>query len=300
MTTLTLCYCVHIELLNGDTIGFTDLDDDVVINGITYSAGASIEPTATAQNRGFEIDNAKIQLLVDNPVLTPAMIESGVANESRIKLLLANYVDLSQSYVLLNGFIGEVDMTEGIIDIEINSVTQRLNKPVTRLTSTICPFQFGGEKCGLDLAALNYEADNVPIASFSQSSTNGGRDTLTFTLDMSGITFAVSTELNQGYIQVNTGANRGLRFDIDSYTQNGSQLVITALGRVSEDLTTSDTVYIARGCAKTRQACESYNNVHRFGGFFVGGLWVRGNAGLALVAEAEQDRETYLENFLRT
>ena len=298
MTALTLCYCVRIQLLNGNTIGFTDLDDDLEINGVRYLAGASIEPTATAQNRGFEIDNARIQLLRDNPLLTPEMIVSGVANESRISLLLANYVNQSQAYTLLNGFIGEVDMTEGMIDIEINSVTQRLNKPVTRLTSPICPFEFGGARCGLDLDALGYRASSVPIAGFRNVNSSGSRDELFFTLNMAGITFNISDELRRGFIEVETGANRGLRFDIEDYTVDGDELVITAFGHVSEAITQSDTVTITRGCSKTREACESYSNIPRFGGFFVGGLWVRGDAGLALVAEAESDRESFITSFI--
>jgi len=275
----TLAYFVQINLINGDFIGFSDFNQDLTFNGVTYYATNTTEATASSQNLGLNIDNIRIKLLIDTPDsilgrgITERHLRSGILDDSPVRVFLADYTNPTVGQItILNGFIGESNVSNGYLDIEVNSTTQKLSRGLSRVTSPVCPFEFGGAECALNLPASGLEFANVPVLLVTELP-----DRTNILLNHPGFT----AFFQFGFIEVETGSNRGMRATILDVVNNA----IAINDPLLVPLTTSDTVTIRASCAKTRNACTGYNNILRFGGFFVGGNWNPGIDGITFAGQ---------------
>ena len=274
----TLAYAVKITLINGEVLGLTNIDFEFTVGTDTYNPINAIQPIASAKSLGLDIDNAEITVLVDGNIVTERDIRAGLYYQAEIQIALVDYLSpptsLDTGIQIIRGHAGEVKTDNGTLNLEIVAFTEALNKAVSNTTSATCPYVFGGAQCGLDLLALNLEYQNQAITAVGDN---------TISVNGAGLTNLNPTNFDgKGILILQNGRNQNLQLDIVSITTAG---LITYRGDTAEDIEVGDEVTIRAGCNKTYDECTTYDNRNRFGGFLVGGRWLRGLAGIVFTQQ---------------
>ena len=265
----TEAYFMQIVTKAGRKFGLTSLDHDIVIAGDNYISAGGIEPTASNRQIGGSIDSGNIKVLINNPVLTPEIMRSGVLEDAAVTIVILDWLaatGIDDGIVVISGIVGEISETDTSFSFEILSTSHRLNKGLTYTASPVCPFEFGGVNCGLNLSTTPtvLRRTGIILSAVNTFSPIAGEYT-TLNVDP-GIT-SIPSEFSGGTLTYTSGDNLGLTVRL-LFTDTGFilRVPITYISLPQN----GDTFEIVANCNKTKEACIGYGNFNRFGGFLVG------------------------------
>lgn len=264
----TEAYFMKVETKAGRVFGLTSLDHDIVIAGDPYISAGGIEPTASNRQLGGSIDSGNIKVLINNPVLTPEILRSGVLADASVTISILDWLaatNIDDGIVVIRGIVGEISETDTAFEFEVLSTSHRLNKGLTYSASPLCPFEFGGVNCGLNLSTTS------PILKLTGtviSATDNVGAVGSFTaLNANPSIGNISSLFWGGKLTYTSGENLGLTVRLIS--TNNQQELRVSVTYISLPQA-GDTFEIVANCNKTKEACVGYGNFNRFGGFLVG------------------------------
>ena len=256
------CYVFRIDALNGRQFGFTSLDIPLTIDGLVYEPIGGAESTATTQVTGLEIDNVRLELLLEDDLkLTPRYVYSGALTNARVKVGLVDFTALPDNLdgdaVIFEGSIATADVDDLSINLEVLNTTQKLNKSYEVAINSTCRFEFGGERCKYNLGLSEY-THNVNVTTVTKIPSG-------YNLAL-GNTPLLSNHVG-GTLTFLSGGNQNLKYRIADIAQ--STLSIT--DEVAEDIQIGDLVKVEPGCNKDEGSCRFYDNYENYGGGRQGG-----------------------------
>jgi uncharacterized phage protein (TIGR02218 family) len=262
----TYAYCLKLEKPGGQTRGFTSLDQDIEIAGIVHKSRSAIEASATTTAINLSTDNLEVKSLINNEDITPQQLLSGYYDNALVKMALIDFITVPTTFeegiILLQGRVGRVTLTDSTFVFELRSLSELLNRPVSRKTSPLCHYQFGDSRCGLNLITSGLRFENVAI--------NGTGNDNTLVLNNAGI----DLDFVGGTMLVKTGLNNGIVLEVTGVNQVNQE--VTFKGELAGAFTVGDLVDITAFCKRDRNSCQSYGNYINFGGVPVGGNFVPG------------------------
>ena len=144
--------CWEVIRRDGQRLGFTDHDMDLVFDGLTFKAESGLTARALEQGTGLSVDNSEAMGALSDAALSEADIEAGRYDEAEVVAWLVNWQDVTARQVLFRGHIGEIRRAGGAFQAELRGLSDRLNRPVGRLYQRPCTAVLGDADCGLDLA----------------------------------------------------------------------------------------------------------------------------------------------------
>lgn len=248
LTTLATCWKITRE--DGVEIGFTDYDNELVIDDLEYDSIAGFTPTAIESNSNLSVDNLDIEGQTFPSKITEADLLAGIYDYAEVEIFLVNYEDLSQGkLVQRRGRIGEVTLNKQFFRAEIRGLTQHLSQTIGEVYSASCRAILGDGRCKVNLAAITVSA-TVTEATNRQI----------FTAD----------ELLQdagwfvgGEVIWTGGNNSDARMEVKEFSE--SQVVLALpMGKTIEE---GDTFDIIAGCDKSKETCiAKFSNMINFRG----------------------------------
>ena len=81
----TLCRCWKLQRRDGLIMGFTDHDQDIVLDGLTFLAGTGLSATEATSRLGLAIDGAEISGALADESLTEADLAAGAMTPRILK-----------------------------------------------------------------------------------------------------------------------------------------------------------------------------------------------------------------------
>ncbi|MBF0562135.1 MAG: DUF2163 domain-containing protein [Alphaproteobacteria bacterium] len=151
----TLCTCWKVSRTDGVILGFTEHDQDVVIDGIIYKAATGTTPTAIAASADLAVDNVDVTVVLDDVVITEADLWSGVYDNASVQMLLVNWASPADgSLVLSNGHIGQIRMGGPSATAEVRGLVQAFATNIGDFFSAGCRATLGDVHCRIDLSGL--------------------------------------------------------------------------------------------------------------------------------------------------
>lgn len=206
---LTVATLVTITRQDGTVLAFTDHDQPISYNGISYTA-SRYSPSAIASTADMAVDNLEIQAVVGIDTATESDLLAGLWRGARVRIEQINWADLSMgARILRTGFLGEVTFGRLGLQAELRGLAQLLQKNVGELTSVLCRADLGDTRCGINLAALAVtgsitavQADNRSLTDTSRTEP-GPASPVTITA-ISTAEFAVVTAAGHGKVKGET------------------------------------------------------------------------------------------------
>lgn len=248
----TVAVCWRAVLKSGVVYGFTDASNDLLIDGIVYSASTGHIPSAIQISSRFNVDNMEVRGVIDSAAIVEADLFAGKWDYAFVSIFRVNYLDLTMGAEdLLSGRLGQVSTGRNAFIAEIRGLLQTLQQPVGRAYNASCDATFCDARCKLSEATMT--TTNVPITSLSS-----GRVIIASSLTQPAGYFT------DGKVTIVSGPANGLAMEIKEYSGSGhielheSLAIQPAIGNLMN---------VMRGCDKTLEMCGTYSNTVNFRGF---------------------------------
>lgn len=251
----SLATCWKLTRRDGVILGFTDLDADITLDSVTYSAATGFTPTAIEASSQLNVDNLDIEGMLADATITEADIMAGLYDFAEIEIFMVNYTDLTQGTLKLRrGWLGEVSMHSGQFLAEVRGLTQRLSQHIGELFSASCRATLGDSRCGVTLS--NYTVTgSVTSVTNAQQLVDSSRSESSALFTFGNITFS-------------SGLNNGLSMEIKEhyFTAGIGATFILALP-MPFTIVVGDSYSMTQGCDKTLTTCrDRYSNAINFRG----------------------------------
>ncbi len=261
---LTLAVCVLLTRTDGTQLGFTSVNRDLVIGGVTYGAANSVTTSAINQQAGQTIDNLDVNGILQSDAVTETDIEAGLYDGATVSMFVCNWADLTMgTMTLLNGVIGNITLNDGTYKAELRGLSQLLAQNVCEVTSRTCRVhRLGDTRCTLNVAGT----DPVTGQPYRMPGTLSAISTDGITLTFSGVGQA-SGYFQYGVCHFTSGVLTTQDREIKSHTLTGGQAVIELSEPYASAPALGDAAWLEAGCDRIFGTCVTkFNNAIHFQG----------------------------------
>lgn len=243
-----LCTCWRVSRTDGVVQGFTDADQDLVIDSILYSARGGITRSAIDSNNTVSVDNLEVEGMLDHESISKADLISGKYDNAEVEIFTIDYTNPSGvKQKLRAGWVGEVIIVGSKFVAEIRGLTQAFSQTIGELYSPLCRATFGDFRCKVQLDPIR-----------------------TSILGLRGSDTLVCSGINQpeyywkyGKVRFTSGKSVGVEREIVGSRSD----TITIVCGYDETFAIGDDLLIWRGCDKTfSMCCKEFNNAINFRG----------------------------------
>jgi uncharacterized phage protein (TIGR02218 family) len=249
-TTTVLCW--KVKRRDGLIQGFTEHDNDLNFDGVTYEASSGFTASRMAQSLGLSTDNLNVNGALSSDTINESDLAAGYYDNAEIILYRVNWQNISQRVVLDRGHIGDVSRQETAFSAEFRSITDELNQTTGRLYQRTCDAVLGDSRCGVILASAGFKGNGSVVSV-------DGRN-----LSVSGLSAFSNKFFSHGVLTFTSGANNGLQFEVKIH--DGTKITLWDIPTAT--VVISDTFSITVGCDHTFATCKTkFSNAVNFRGF---------------------------------
>lgn len=247
----TLATCWKLTRTDNMVMGFTDHDQDLVVNSVTYVASSGFTPTALASDDRMGVDAFAVEGVLDSNLIAEQDIIAGLYDFAQVNVFIVNYEDPTQGSIQLRtGWLGEVRMGRERFEAELDGLMQKLDKAVGQLYSPLCRAKLGDGQCGINMAGytvtgtLTGVMDNRVFQDSSRAEAAG--------------------YFSAGKISFTSGNNNGLSMEVKEYTADGTIKLVLPMPYTVQS---GDDYTMEAGCDKRFETCKgTFSNGINFRG----------------------------------
>lgn len=254
----TLCRVWRVTRRDGEVLGFTDHDCDLVLDDVLHRAGTGLTARALAQGLGLAVDNSEALGALSDAAITEADLAAGRYDAAEVRIWLVNWAELSQRAELFRGSLGEVSHQGAEFRAELRGLSEALNRPVGRAYTRECSAVLGDGSCRFDLSQPGFfseravEVVDAERRLFSFASFTGFEDRW----------------FEFGRVDVLSGAASGLVGVVKSDRLTGVARQIELWQGIRAELAPGDLLRFSAGCDKRQESCRlKFANQLNFRGF---------------------------------
>lgn len=163
-TVTTLATCWKITRTDGVFSGYTSLDVDLIIDGVTYRAAAGFSRTAINTGSTGGIDNLEVTGFFEDNGVTEADMKARRFDYAEVLLFVVNWTDLSMGPVKMRrGWLGECQrMPNGGFMAELRGINQALVQEVgTSIFSPLCRADLGDNQCKVPIKPPGWQPSRL-------------------------------------------------------------------------------------------------------------------------------------------
>ncbi len=253
----TLCWCWRIERLDGQIFGFTDHDRDLVVEGLTYRAGAAQDVGALSTRDGFAPGAAALGGVLDSAAITETDLSGGRYDGASVEVRRVDWLDPSSHARVWRGRFGEVRRGELSFEVELRGLAAQLDATIGRVLQRRCDAELGDARCSANLAAPTFAGAGAVLT---------GLATRRFTA--SGLAAFAASWFAEGRLAWTSGANAGAEARVEAHQVADGLVTLTLSAPPAAPIASGDAFTITAGCDKRWRTChDKFANVLNFRGF---------------------------------
>lgn len=253
----TLCRCWAVTRRDGVVLGFTDHDEAVTFEGITFRADTGMTAAALQHTTGLSVDNTEAEGALSSEAIAEADIVAGRYDGAEVRAWLVNWSEPEERMLQFSGSLGEVTRAGGAFKAELRGLAEALNHPQGRVYQTPCAAVLGDVRCGVDLATPGLAAE------LAVELVEDGRVFLFAELEG----FA-ERWFERGRLRVLNGPAGGLVGVIKNDRPNSGGRRIELWERLKAEIGPGDMVRLETGCDKRVETCRAkFDNLVNYRGF---------------------------------
>jgi uncharacterized phage protein (TIGR02218 family) len=237
-------------------LGFTSFDCDVTIDGIVYYASGAIDPTAVTQDSESGAGNFEVKGFLATDLISDIDIRLGKFTDADVEIFVGNWITKQKVRTLAKGRWGEVVQDGLTWRMTVQTNADRLNDTVHNVIQPNCRWtgRLDNPRCGKNKYDFGHLGTITTVSSPKQF-------VITETINNPHI---FNWSSGSGYIEVNTGANAGFEFEIDSVS--GSTVTIRKNPPYAFEV--GDEIQLVPGCDGSFWTCQTiFGNEQKWGGF---------------------------------
>ena len=252
----TLCRCWILTRRDGVIQGFTDHDDDVVLDAMTCRADTGLTGSEATQKLGLAVDSSEVSGALAAETLNEDDLAAGRYDAAVFELWLVDWSEPALRVLLAKGTFGDVRRDGAAFRVELRGLSDRLAQESGRLYTATCSADLGDARCTIDLTQPAYRGSGTVLAVAAISS---------FTA--AGLDSFVDGWFTAGKLTFTGGANAGLSVEVKTHRNSGA-VSFELWQAMPEPIVIGDAFTVTAGCDKSFGTChDRFNNVVNFRGF---------------------------------
>ena len=253
----TLCRCWRISRRDGVVAGFTDHDEDIVLDRVACRAGTGLMASEATAQFGLAVTGSEISGALSDAALSEAEPAAGRFDAATIETFLVDWSEPSLFVLLSKGVLGEVRRDGPAFAAEVRSLTDRLNQESGRRYTATCGADLGDNRCTVDLA------DPALVGTGAVTLLNA-----ISSMRASGLDAFADGWFTAGRLTFTGGANAGLAVEIKTHRVDSGGVTLDLWQAMPEPIAVGDTFTVTAGCDKRFATCrDRFDNVLNFRGF---------------------------------
>jgi uncharacterized phage protein (TIGR02218 family) len=248
----SLAWCWKLTRTDGQVFGFTSVDKDLLIDGITYKAATGFTPSAVEGQLNLSVANLEVAGVLDDESITEADLLAGRWDGAAVEIFEVNHANLAQGRMIIRtGTLGNVSAGTQSFNAEARGLAQALQQSVGETYAAACSATLGDARCGVNTAAITV-AGTVTATSSARAFTDSSR-------------VEAADFFGAGLVTWITGANAGLSMEVAGFSGG----VFTLHLNMAYPISVGDTYEAVPGCRKrrTEDCAGKFANVINFRGF---------------------------------
>lgn len=253
----TLCACWLVMRSDGVTLGFTDHDRELTVQGVVCHPANGLERSAVTDGAGLAVGGGEVSGSLTSEGLSDAELEAGLWDGAEVKAYLVNWADPSQVLLERRATIGEVTRAGLVFRAELRGLSQALEARRGRVFSGQCDADLGDTRCGINLTSAVYQGSGTVMLAHDARR-----------IRVSGLDSYESAWFDGGRLVVTDGDLAGFACEVARHdlTSDGAELVLWLAAPKLPAAGTS--IRITAGCDKRFATCgEKFANSLNFQGF---------------------------------
>ena len=252
----TLCRCWTIRRQDGVTQGFTDHDEDIVIDGVTCRAGTGLSGTEATQKFGLAVDSSELTGALASDTLNEDDLAAGQYDAAETILWLVDWSEPSLRVLIAKGTLGEVRRDGAAFTAELRGLSQTLAEETGRLYTAACSADLGDGRCGVDLSAPAFRGNGIVVTLSGTSS-----------FSASGLDDFADGWFTAGKLTFTGGGYSGLSVEVKLH-RKAATVTFDLWQAMARDIAPGDAFVVTAGCDKRFATChDRFDNVVNFRGF---------------------------------
>ena len=253
----TLCHCWAITRADGVQYGFTDHDQPLGFEGVSFKADTGLSAQALQQSTGLSVDNTEAIGALSDAAISEEDIEAGRFDGAEVRAWLVNWADVNIRWLQFRGSIGELRRSGGAFYAELRGLTEALNRPIGRVYQKPCTAVLGDTSCGFDLDTPGYSETRAVVQVIEARE-----------FRWPGLAGYEPGWFARGRLEVTSGAAKGLWGLIKQDRFEDGVRIVELWEPLRGGVVTGDTVRLEAGCDKRMQTCRlKFNNLVNYQGF---------------------------------
>jgi uncharacterized phage protein (TIGR02218 family) len=253
----TLARCWLITRNDGAIQGFTDHDEDIVVNDVTCRAGSGLTASEATAQLGLAIGSTELSGAIHDDTLTEAYLAAGRYDAAKVEIWLVDWSEPSLKVKLNAGVLGEVRREGAAFTAELRGLAYRFAEDCGRLYTKTCNADLGDTRCAVDLTvpAMRGEGSIAELTATSVFRADGLGD-------------YADDWFTAGRLAWTAGANAGQAVEVKSHRVEGGLVTLELWQAMPEPLVAGDAFTVTAGCDKHFDTCVAkFNNAVNFRGF---------------------------------
>lgn len=253
----TLCWCWKIVRHDGTAQGFTDHDQPVTYDGVSYEAASGFTASEVQSTLGLAVDNLTVMGALNSDTINEADLAAGLYDDAAIEIWRVNWMAPDQRVLMRKGNLGQVSRGKSAFQAEVRGLAHRLNQATGRAYGYSCDADLGDARCTVDLDSPAFNGAGVVA---------GASDNRRFTV--SGLESFADQWFSGGRLVWTSGANAGRAMEVKRHGVAGATVTIELWQAMSEQVAAEDAFAITAGCDKQFSTCKAkFANAVNFRGF---------------------------------
>jgi hypothetical protein len=152
----SLATCFVLIRKDGVSLGFTDHDQPIALNGVTCAPGTGFTPGAAELELGPRPDALAVQGVLDAAGLTEADIAAGLYDGAEVSAWRVDWTQASLNLLLWRGLISRLIREGAAYTAEIEGPLRALQITAGRTYQRSCDAALGDVRCGVDVSGAPY------------------------------------------------------------------------------------------------------------------------------------------------
>lgn len=251
-----VCQCWAITRSDGVTLGFTDHDQPLAFDGITFAADSGMNAKALASTSGLSVNNTEAVGILTSGSITEADIAAGRYDGAAVTVWMVQWDDVSARQIRFRGAIGEITRLGGAFQADLRGLTDALNQPKGRSYLRTCSAVLGDATCKVSLD------DPLYVGQVTLDRATDGQN-----FDIATATFN-DRWFEGGMLEITSGAGKGLSAAIKHDRLQSGRRKVLLWQAIAMPLAIGDTLRLIAGCDKRAETCRvKFANLLNFQGF---------------------------------
>jgi uncharacterized phage protein (TIGR02218 family) len=252
----TLARCFVVTRRDGAVQGFTDHDEDIVLDGVTCRARTGVTASEATQQLGLAVSGAEISGALASDTLNESDLGAGLYDAADVSVHLVDWSEPTLHVLLACGVLGEVRREGGAFTAELRSLAHRLQEESGRLYTATCDADLGDTRCTVDPTSSAYRGAGTVLAVTAAGA---------FTT--SGLDAFVNAWFDGGKLTWSSGANAGSSMEVKIH-RAAAVVAIELWQAMPQPIAVGDMFAVTAGCDKRFATCrDRFANGVNFRGF---------------------------------